>query len=248
MKLNHIFNEDCFVTMKRHIDVHSVNVVLTSPPYNTMRDNRMYDVYADNLTDEEYINWTIELFDLFERVLAKNGVVLYNINYGSENSVNLLWNLISDVIRYTDFMVADQIIWKKQTAMPNSMSSNKLTRIFENVFVFCRKSEYDTFQSNKKLNEHTGRYKQIYNIVEARNNDGSVDLNKATFSSELVVKLLKIYALRGNIVYDPFMGTGTTAVGVRKIGNLGLKYIGSELSDEQVAYANKRINQNNKLF
>lgn len=75
------------------------------------------------------------------------------------------------------------------------------------------------------------------NFVEAKNNDGSNPYNKATFSIEFVQKLINLY-VGGGIVYDPFMGTGTTAVACKK---MGIDYIGSELSSNQVQYAEKRI-------
>lgn len=82
----------------------------------------------------------------------------------------------------------------------------------------------------------------VYNYIEAKNNDGSCKLNKATYSTELCEKLLNIYAPLSNknkcIVYDPFMGTGTTACACK---NLGISFIGSELSKEQVSYAFNRI-------
>ena len=61
---------------------------------------------------------------------------------------------------------------------------------------------------------------------------------KATYSSELCDKLLAIYAKEDDLVYDPFMGTGTTAVSCKR-GNL--KYLGSEIDQSQVDYANQRV-------
>jgi DNA modification methylase len=72
----------------------------------------------------------------------------------------------------------------------------------------------------------------------ARNNDGSNPYNKATYSTELCDKLLGIYAKEGSIVYDPFMGTGTTAMSCLK---RDLNYIGSELSSNQIEYFNERL-------
>ena len=74
--------------------------------------------------------------------------------------------------------------------------------------------------------------------TEANNNDGSTKLNKATFSSELVYKLLLMYANKDTIVYDCFMGTGTTAIGCLKYG---CNYIGSEINTEQYNYSINRI-------
>lgn len=132
--------------------------------------------------------------------------------------------------------------------MPNNRSKNKLTRIVEDVFVFCRRKEYMTFNSSKKVVSTSIRgqknYENIFNFIEAANNDGPCALNKATFSSEFATKLLKIYAFpedecqRQTTVYDPFMGTGTTAVSAMR---LNLKCYGSELSEQQCTYAINRL-------
>lgn len=253
-----IFNEDCFETMKRFEENgDKVNVILTSPPYNTGRPNTSekarqhhearYDIHMDTMTQDEYIDWTIKLFNEFDKILAKDGVILWNISYGSDGTVNkegigLVWLVIADIIRKTNFVTADRIIWKKRSALPNNVSKNKLTRIVEDVFVFCRKDEYKTFQCNKEVSQvsKTGQtfYKNVYNFIEAPNNDGANKLNKATYSSELCEKLLTIYANDVNIVYDPFMGTGTTAVACKR---LGINCFGSEISKDQVDFSYERL-------
>lgn len=253
-----IFNEDCFETMKRFEENgDKVNVILTSPPYNTGRPNTSekarqhhearYDIHMDTMTQDEYIDWTIRLFNEFDKILAKDGVILWNISYGSDGTVNkegigLVWLVIADIIRKTNFVTADRIIWKKRSALPNNVSKNKLTRIVEDVFVFCRKDEYKTFQCNKEVSQvsKTGQtfYKNVYNFIEAPNNDGANKLNKATYSSELCEKLLTIYANDVNIVYDPFMGTGTTAVACKR---LGINCFGSEISKDQVDFSYERL-------
>ncbi len=253
MKINKIFNEDCFDTMKRmHEEGIKIDAVLTSPPYNTGRltqnqrsidnhENR-YDIHLDNKSNEEYLDWSVALFKSYQDLLKENAIILYNVSYGAENNPNLLWLFISKIITDTDFMVADCIIWKKKSALPNNVSPNKLTRITEFVFVFCRKSEYKTFKTNKKVKSRskTGQcyYENVFNFIEAKNNDGSNNLNKATFSSEFCEKLINIYLKKGDLVYDSFMGTGTTANACK---NLGLNYIGSELSEAQCKYANNRL-------
>lgn len=87
----------------------------------------------------------------------------------------------------------------------------------------------------------------MFNFIEAPNNDGSCSLNKATYSSELVLKLLEMYAgQETGIVYDPFMGTGTTAVGVclfNRKHKRDYSYVGSELSKDQVEYSLNRLKE-----
>jgi DNA modification methylase len=249
MELNKIYNENCLDTMARMAN-GIVDVILTSPPYNTSRKgsslngasaNVRYDEFDDCKTDDEYINWTLDIFKGYDKVLKKNGVIIYNLSYSSENT-HLMWLVVAEIIKKTNFIVADNIIWKKPSTSPNSCSPNKLTRIVEYVFIFCRKNEFETFQCNKKVSSlrKTGQkaYKNYFNFIEAANNDGSNDIHKATFSSELVRKLLKLYATNGQLVYDSFMGTGTTAVACI-IENM--QYIGSEISKRYVEISNKRL-------
>lgn len=257
-------NENCFTTLKNMVDAnYAVDIILTSPPYSTSRSkvktekamdtyNRRYDICLDDMTSEEYREWTIDLFNNFDKVLSKNGVVLYNVSYGSENP-SALWLSLLSIIEKTNFMIADTIIWKKRSALPNNVG-NKLTRITEFVFVICRKDEYKTFNINKKVKsvrQDTGQkyYENMYNFIEAPNNDGACKLNKATYSSELCLQLLEMYAQKNYKIYDPFMGTGTTAIACEKWGNNETVCIGSELSEAQVQYSKERlemIRNNNK--
>ena len=237
------------------------DLILTSPPYNTGRVSSnqkwrneyqgKYDIHVDNMTQEEYIEWTLKLFENYDKILNENGVILYNMSYGSDNthntaSVGLMWLVIAEIIKRSNFIVVDRIIWKKKSALPNNTSSNKLTRIVEDVFVICRKSEIKTFNANKKVtsirqDRPTQKYyENIFNYIEAKNNDGSCPYNKATFSTDLCSQLLDIYAPDNATVYDPFMGTGTTAVACKI---KGYTYIGSEISEKQCEWANNRLKE-----
>ena len=180
-----------------------------------------YDVHLDTMTQNEYCDWCINLFNQFDKVLNENGVILWNVSYGSDGTVNtesigLIWLAIADIIRNTNFTVADRIIQKKNSALPNNVSKNKLTRIVEDVLVFCRKDEYKTFNANKEVSSvgKNGQtfYKNYFNFIEAKNNDGSCKLNKATYSTDLCKQLLRLYANEKTVVYDPFMGTGTSGI------------------------------------
>ena len=145
-------------------------------------------------------------------------------------------------------MILVSIIWKKKSALPNNVSHNKLTRITEFVFVICRKDEFKTFRANKKVTKEskTGQkyYENIFNFIEAPNNDGANSLNKATYSSDLCLQLLNIYANENTIVYDPFMGTGTTGIACEKFcREKTMVCIGSELSDKQVEFSKNRLKE-----
>lgn len=253
-----LYNQDCIEFLQEYNN-KDIACVLTSPPYNTGRPCNSekalknhwgrYDIYLDQKSQEDYIKWTVQLFNLFDKILIPNGIVLYNISYGNDTSdssnkdqLGMLWFLLPEIIRHSNFMIADKIVWKKKCALPNNVSPNKLTRICQDVFVFVRKSEYNTFNANKTQSNpsKTGQifYECISNFIEAKNNDGSCELNKATYSSELCEKLLKIYCKKGDIILDPFNGTGTTGIACR---NLDMKYIGIELSQNQCEYSKNRL-------
>lgn len=241
-----LYNEECASTMQKLEG--AVDLVFTSPPYNmTPRkggtsDVGRYDVFRDWLSEEEYLQFTVETFRGFEKVLKPNRVVLYNFSYSIENPA-LPYKLVTQVQEQTDFTLVDTIVWKKKSGLPFPANKRRLSRNWEFVFVFCRKNEIDTFDTYRpvsSISEKTGQtyYQTFYNFVEARNNDGVCPYNKATFSSELCEKLMPIYCPEGGTVYDPFMGTGTTAVACKR---LGLNCYGSEISEAQVGYAAQRL-------
>ena len=259
MSIIKFIQDDCIHFMNMLSEKNrKVDVILTSPPYNTSRPSSersmknhegRYKVYDDLKTGEEYCDWCVNIFNHIDTILKPNGVVLWNVSYGTDATINtegigLMWNSISDIIRHTNFTVADKIVWKKKSALPNNVSPNKLTRICEEVFVFCRKSEYKTFHANKEVSKigKNGQqfYKVLYNFIEAPNNDGSTSLNKATYSSDLCVQLLNMYAPQNGIIFDPFMGTGTTGIACEI---LNLNCIGTEIDAEQVEYSKERLNK-----
>ena len=266
-----IINGDCLRGMET-MGEQSVDVVLTSPPYNTNKkagksgtlasvksgkhySHIRYDEYVDTKTNEEYVGFTCDLFNAFDRILKKDGCVLYNINDGANNTDCLILTLYG-IITKTPFALADIVSWNKASAIPNNVSHNRLTRMFEPVFVFARRSELMTFKANKKVvsvrPNGQKMYENITNILHARNNDGPCALNKATYSTELCRKLLGIYLPSdacagecvcgcgggGRCVFDPFSGSGTTANACKE---LGVDFIGCELSAKQCEFAKKRV-------
>ena len=244
-----IYNEDCLLTMKNHIDEKSIDIILTSPPYNIMRRgaDRGYDVYEDyNRSNNEYIEWIVEIFDNFDKILKENGVILFNMSYGSETiqTAECMILTISEILRKTDFTLGDIILWKKSSALPNNVSPNKLTRICEYIYILCRRNDFRTFLTNKQCvnvrKNGQKMYNNIFNFIESENNDERCELNKATYSSDLCCKLLNLYGKEGMTVYDPFLGTGTTLVATEKLKMNG---IGSEISAKQCEYAENRLSR-----
>lgn len=103
---NKIYNEDCFETMKQMGD-NSIDLVLTSPPYNGVVNDHMYivvgeefgdpnkpykryDEYQDSKTTSGYLEWSVNLFNEFDRIVKPNRPILYNFSYNSTEQCYLI--------------------------------------------------------------------------------------------------------------------------------------------------------------
>jgi len=246
MTINTIYNEPNMNTMLQMPDKF-LDGIITSPPYNYCSKRK--DVYynngysnLDNLTEDEYIQTRLEEFIQFQRIIKDEGVILYNISYHNENPILPLL-LITEVHKQTDLTMADMISWKKSHSIPFQTSPTKLSRLVEQVYVMVKKDKLHSFRTNKevsKVNQKTGQkfYKGYNNLVDAKNNDGIICDLKASYSSELVSKLIDIYFPKPSVIYDPFSGIGTTAVACK---NSGLDYIGSEINESFWKIGNDRL-------
>ena len=261
IQLNKIYNENCLDFMKRcSSEGQKIDIIITSPPYGNSSGSRKeldiavvakrhacgchvrYSDYDDNVSEEEYLDFIKEVFSGFNTILKKDGVILYNFNYATKSVKNTKMFIdVLNMINHTEFIISDIIVWHKANALP-VQAHNKLSRSCEPVFVISRKDEFHTFKANKKVScivKNNAHYGFIPNYIYAKNNDGVNDLNFATFSTDLVLQLLKLYCYSKDcLVYDPFMGTGTTANACIKYG---CNYLGTELSKAQCEYAENRL-------
>ena len=129
-----LYNGDCLEVMRTLPD-SSVNCIITSPPYNTCRNgviadckdikgryDKRYDIFIEAKTTEEYVQWTVDLFNEFDRILRPNCPVLYNYGMGTDTQtgscIDDWWLVIPAVIAGTNFSCADILFWKKNCA-PN---------------------------------------------------------------------------------------------------------------------------------
>jgi len=240
---NEIYCGDTVKTMEK-IDDNSINLILTSPPYlaSIRKDNHKYpgasDQIKDNQTITDYLEWMMEIFVQYERILKKDGVLAFNFSYTTFNP-SLPYDLINEVFKHTGFRIYDTIAWKKKSAMPVSGHPNRVTRIVEMVYIFAKTP---TFTANKSIStiSKTGQkyFNNYYNFLEAKNNDGKVDGHEATFSSEFAKFFIDLYSKEGDIVLDNFSGTGTTACTAKRMNR---RYIGIDLVEKYCEYAKNRI-------
>ena len=232
-----LFNADTNDGMQLMYEVGwEVDYILTSPPYNAHRTDFYNGTTRinDSKDNEEYKQWLVSHFKAYDMLLKKDGVIIYNINYMSslKNNTSNLFRIITEIEDKTNFVLIEQICWKKINGTPSKEA--RLTRTWENVFIFIRKDDWKTFHQ---------KYKDILvgkpNYIEAPNNDFANDINKACFSSSMVEQLLRLYgANKDSLVLDNFMGTGTTAIGCEKIG---CSSVGIELDEAGYKFSLERI-------
>lgn len=242
IELNKIYNEDCINTMYKIPD-NSVDLILTSPPYNIGID---YDSYNDKMGWDEYFEWCEKWIKECFRILKDDGRIAIN-HYLSLGNTDYRVSPLSkfnemmieigfkhhSLAVWTDITLSNRCAWGSWI----SASSPYINSPFEGVLIMYK----NKWKKNKKgisdiLKEDFIKLTRgIWDIkTETRG------LTKANFSVDFAEKCIKLLSYQEDIIYDPFMGSGTTAF---VCDNNNRFYIGSELSPNYVNIANKRIEQ-----
>lgn len=241
MDFNKIYNESCLDTLSRMQD-DLVDVVITSPPYNMnlrIRNGKYcsrqivkefstkYSNFDDNLPIEEYNDFHSKVL---KELLRVSDLIFYNIQIvtGSKRSV---FKMIGDFNEH----LKDIIVWDKGHGQP-AMQKGVLNRQTELLLVF-EKDYPISRQFRNRARFDRGTLSDLWTIKRERTSNKS---NAAVMPQELVLKILNNFTDEGDVVYDPFSGTGTTAVCSK---SLGRNFIGSEINPDYVKSTFKRIDE-----
>ncbi len=235
---NEIFNENCLETMLR-MPNNYVDMVLTSPPYDNLR---------------EYTGFTFDFEPIAEqlfRITKENGIVVWVVGdatvKGSETGTSFKQALY---FKECGFNLHDTMLYEKNsstyTARPDS---NRYTQIFEYMFILSKGKPKANLICDKKnkwagFKDYSGKMKNpvreysprtnIWKYVTSLNSSG----HPAPFPMALAEDHIRSWSNEGDLVYDPFMGSGTTALAAIKLNR---NYIGSEISSEYCKLIEKRI-------
>jgi len=252
MELDIIYQEDCFKTLKR-IEDKSIDMVLTSPPYDNLRT---YGVFVF-----DFKNTARELY----RVVKAGGVVVWVVGdatiKGSETGTSFRQALYFKEI---GFNLHDTMIYLKNScAFPTNCRYNQ---IFEYMFILSkgkpkvfnpllRNNNYGSF-TRKMTHRNTDGSMQLNETVtlQKQSNYGNVWLyetgymkstkdkiayqHPAIFPEQLAIDQIKSWSNEGDVILDPFIGSGTTAVACIRTN---CHYIGSEINKDYYDIAIKRI-------
>jgi len=246
IQLDTIYNESCLETMKRIPDAF-VDVVITSPPYNmnlrirngeycsrqiVKEISTKYEGFADNIPIDEYYNFHSSVLNELLRI---SNLVFYNIQIvtGSKRAIFKIIGDLSDKLK-------DVIVWDKGYGQP-AMQEQVLNRRSELILVF--ENDYPISRQFRSATFKRGTLDDIWEIKRERKK--GVSNHGATFPQELIRIILENFSKENDIIYDPFMGTGTTAI-VSKL--MKRRYIGSEISKDYYSLCNNKLEQSISLF
>ena len=249
MKLNKIYNENCLDTMAR-METNFLDMTITSPPYDNIRAYNGYSFDFENIARELF------------RVTNAGGVVVWVVGdatiKGGESGTSFKQALY---FIECGFKLHDTMIYRKLNPTPAGGSAKRYKQCFEYMFVFsngtpktfnpiridCENTKGFVKCFTGKVIDGVKQYadrkrnskKNIDNIFEyntVRNKE--TKQHPAVFPEKLAEDHIISWSNEGDLVYDPFMGSGTTAKMAIKNNRY---YIGSEISSEYCEIANTRI-------
>lgn len=270
-----ILNGNCITEMNK-LDESSIDLIVTSPPYNVGID---YDTHDDNLKMSEYWQFTKDWLTAALRVLKSDGRIAINIPYevnvqdrgGRVLFMAEFWSVMKEVgFNFYGLVDLDEQSphRSKTTAWGSWMSPSS-------PYIYNPKECVILAYKNERIKIKKGQPQWIGETVEIESEDGVtkkkkviyteedkkefMDLvygqwayfadtkqsTKATFSTDIPLKAMKILTYKNDIVLDPFMGSGTTGVAAVLCGR---KWIGIELSPNYCEVANKRIKEVTEKF
>lgn len=242
-----LWNGDCLELIK-DIPNESIDIIITSPPYNVNLGNnkynkKSYNSYNDNLQHGDYIKWLCNIFELCYKKLKNSGRVCINIGNGKNGQITTTTDLIIGM-KNIGYKVLAQIIWNKNNTSNRcawgsymSPSCPSFPTPFEYILIFYKgdkklktkgitditKEEFITYANS--LWTFTGEKKSAYN-------------HPAPFPVELPTRCIKMLTYKKSIVLDPFMGSGSTGIACL---NTNRKFIGIEIDKNYFNIAKNRI-------
>jgi site-specific DNA-methyltransferase (adenine-specific) len=251
IETNTCYNENCLDTMARMPDCF-IDLTVTSPPYDNLRTYNGYSFDFEAVAKELF------------RVTKQGGVVVWVVGdatiKGSETGTSFKQALYFKEI---GFNLHDTMVWIKPDPIP--LTHNRYEQSFEYMFILS-KGKPKTFNPIKVKTKYGGRientknwsnkdknqairirdedlvrkeYRIDYNNWKISVNDGVKVKHPAKFPEELCERHILSWSNEGDLVYDPFMGSGTTA----KMAIINKRnWIGSEISEEYCKIIEERIN------
>lgn len=219
---------------------NSVHLMITSPPYNVTKE------YDDDLSLKEYLTLLKNSFRETYRVLINGGRACINVaNLGRKPYIPLS-DYISQMMLEIGFNMRGEIIWNKAaSASPSTAwgswqsASNPILRDVHEYILIFSKGDYNRIGKGKENTITKEQFMEWTKSIWTMNAESARRIgHPAPFPEELPMRLIQLYSFKGDIILDPFMGSGTTAVAAFKSDR---KYVGYDVSEDYIGLAEKRM-------
>lgn len=239
-----------------------LDLVVTSPPYALKRKN----VYG-GISVAAYADWLFEVSEQIMRALKPSGSFVLNLKEGCDKGCRELYLLEYHLRMAKKFRWVETFIWNKTNPFPTG-NKRRLKDAFEYCHQFCKTPDYKLFpdqcltksesiwQPLQKKRKNQGAFKMTNgselhmskridseyvrpsNVITFATSCLNID-HPAVFPLDLPEFFVKLMTEEGDLVCDPLMGSGTTAIAARKLGR---HYIGADFKAEYVQMAQERLN------
>ena len=225
MLLNTIHNEDCLQLLKRIAD-NTIDLTITSPPYNLGEKHHTgsnvfnaYDEYKDDLPEAEYQSKQIEVLNEIYRATKQGGSILYNHKNRIKNGKQITpyeWLL------KTEWTLKQEVVWFNGS---QNFDKCRFYPMTERIYWLSK-------GTNTNFTNAINQHDLIKDTAEGTDKE-----HKRAFPVKLARRFIICFP-DAELIFDPYMGSGTTAIAAL---NEKRNYIGSELSKAYYELANKRI-------
>lgn len=237
VETNKVYCGNCLHIMAQMSD-NVVDLSITSPPYNVGIE---YNNTDDNKEWKQYIDTMSSVVKELYRITRSGGRVVWNIP--SFSSIQNLYEIFLSIFRNSGFKQYAEIIWCKNqissrtawgsfasASEPNILPSHEYILVFYKDCKNHGKGE-DSIDKNNFIRYTDG----MWRISPETNSN-----HPAPFPIELPNRCIEMFSYVGELVFDPFCGSGTT---LRSAKNLKRNYIGVDISEQYCNIANKRLEQ-----
>ncbi len=224
----------------KEIPDNSLHLMVTSPPYNVSKE------YDEDLSLKEYLQLLKNVFTETYRVLVYGGRACVNVaNLGRKPYIPLS-DYISHMMIDIGFKMRGEIIWAKGAGAGVSMAwgswqsaSNPVLRDTHEYIMVFSKGAYDRKKADRENTITKEQFMEWTKSVWTMNPESAKKVkHPAPFPVELPYRLTQLYTFKGDIVLDPFMGSGSTAIAALKSER---KYVGYDVDPEYIKIAEERI-------
>lgn len=225
---------------------NSVALMVTSPPYNVGKE---YDL---DLTLEEYLNLLERVLKETHRVLLPGGRIAFNVaNVGRKPYIPLN-SLVAEMASRIGLLMRGEIIWVKGKGASGScawgswMSAGNptLRDLHEYILIFC-KGRFDRTLKGKSTISRDEFMRATTSVWDIPPESARRVGHPAPFPVALVERLVQLYTFEGDVVLDPFMGSGSSAVAAKKLGR---HFVGYEINHEYIDIIHQRLNRTTPEF